>query len=384
MKATTTTTTSNSGRGRRGWTQQALVTTTGVLAILWMTWNNIRVATSQFDQAVITTSHSSSLTETLVANNKTPPKPPHSTATAAATVSSTTKILGFADYNYRDYALRWSHRLTKLGYTEHVIVAVDQKAVDFFTHYQNNTTTNVSSSVMVQWEALPYPPCVGYKHDPRGYRRQIFGRRWTFIYEQLIRGHHILMTDVDNVFSRYLPMKELEDSTQKVDVFHAYSTSYPTDVFEDMGLTVCGGMSWLRSTPSVIRFVGSLVNRCKCMGLVVAGETTTTQAVDDERLCRECQCDDQVALNELLWKGKHKVLWDRNLSKPKSLKDYPWEPLTGISSKTRHKIAIWDRNVAYRAPMPEACPPNNWVAMPLYVDRSEVVEKWDALCPNNG
>lgn len=355
----------------RRWTQQqALIVAVAVFVIFWMTWNNIQATTQIHNQ--ISLSEPRLVVQTTSTRRTTPPKPSKTKAAAAAAATTgTTKILGFADYNYREYALRWYHRLANLGYTEQVIVAVDQKAADFFS--QNASSTSSSSSV--HWEALPYPPCVSSKHDARGYRRQIFGRRWTYIYEQLQQGYHVLMTDVDNVFSRYLPMAELQDNTQ-VDVFHAYSTSYPTNVFEDMGLTVCGGMSWLRSTPSVIRFVGSLVNRCKCMDLVGAKKS----AVVDDRICRECSCDDQVALNELLWKGKHKVVWDRNISKPKSLKDFQWEPLTGISSKTHHRVAIWDRNVAYRATMPDTCPPNNWVAMPLYVDRSEVVQAWDALC----
>jgi len=44
------------------------------------------------------------------------------------TTLSTTKILGFADYKYRDYALRWYRRLNDLGYKEQVIVAVDEAA----------------------------------------------------------------------------------------------------------------------------------------------------------------------------------------------------------------------------------------------------------------
>ena len=324
-----------------------------------MTWTNLQTSFVVFGENRLNQSPVQEALAYIASQQQREPRP--------GKLTGRTKILGFADYNYREYALRWYHRLSRLGYIEQVIVAVDPKAVEFFSQ-------NISSlSETIHWEALPYPPCIGYNHDPRGHRRQIFGRRWTYIYEQLQQGHHILMTDVDNVFFRFLDMKEFEDNL-KVDVFHAYSTSYPTYVFEDMGLTVCGGMSWLRATPPVIRFVGSLVNKCKCMGLV------GTRNSRDEQVCRECQCDDQVALNELLWKGKHRVIWDRNISKPQSLSDLQWGPLTGISSKTRHRIAIWDRNLAYRAPMPDTCPTNNWVAMPLYVDRSEVVEVWDALC----
>ena len=329
-------------RGGRGIGILAATTIVGVAWMtLWMTWSNLQ------------TTHDIPMD---VEPDLTP---------AGMTLSShkATRILGFSDYNYREYAVRWYHRLTLLGYSEHVVVAVDAKAIEFFQH--NSTATGV------KWEALPYPPCIGYKHDQRGYRRQIFARRWTYIFEQLQKGYSILMTDVDNVFLRHIAMKTFEDAP--VDVFHAYSTSYPMDVFEGMGFTVCGGMSWLRSTTAVMNFVGSLINKCHCKDLV--GTTSTT-----EKVCRDCSCDDQVVLNELLWKGKHKVVWDRNLSKPASPQDYPWEGMTGISSKTKHRVAIWDRNLAYRAVMPDTCPPGNWVAMPLYVDRGTVVETWDALC----
>jgi hypothetical protein len=294
-------------------------------------------------------------------NTATVAKATASTATAAATTSNTTsKILGFADYAYRDYAIRWYHRLESLGYQEQVIVAVDQAAADFFRD-------NYPS---IRWEDLiPYKPCVTYQRDARRYRRQLFGRRWKYVLDQLKQGYHILLTDVDNVFSRYLPLHEFEDSA--VDVLHAYSTSYPTYVFDDMGFTVCGGMSWLRAHPKVIRFVGTLVHRCGCV------QDTP------EQLCKDCECDDQVVLNELLWKGKHKVTWDRDIPKPKKgWADLQWKGISGISATTQHRIQIWDRNLAYRAPMPKTCPLDNWVSMPLYVNRSHVVQVWDDLCSN--
>lgn len=332
---------------RRGRGARLLFSSTAIL-ILLMGWNNLQANT------VIDTSldHRLAIHRAIAPTMKTP---------------TTTKILGFSDYNYREYAIRWYHRLASLGYSEQVVVAVDKKAVDFF---RSNETTASG----VRWEALPYPPCVSYKQDKRGFRRQIFGRRWAYIYEQLQQGHSILMTDVDNVFLRYLSMKEFEHAS--VDIFHAYSTSYPIDVFEQMGFTVCGGMSWLRSTPPVINFVGSLVNKCGCKGLI-------GKAMVPDALCRACTCDDQVVLNELLWSGKHKIIWDRNISKPTSLKDYPWEGITGVSSKTKHRVAIWDRNLVYRAVMPDKCPPGNWVAAPLYVDRGIVLQTWEELCKRN-
>lgn len=270
---------------------------------------------------------------------------------------SRTKILGFADYNYREYALRWYRRLSDLGYSEHVVVAVDHAAVDFFR--KHHTT--------IRWEELPYKPCTTWNEDSRIYRRQIFGRRWKYVLDQLKKGHSVLITDVDNVFRRHFAMEKLEQS--EYDIFHAYSTSYPTDVFEEMGFTVCGGMAWLRSDSKVKRFVRTLVNKCNCLELDTS-----------EELCNKCYCDDQIALNEMLWKGKHKVNWDREMSKPANLSDFPYDGMAGVSTTTKHRIKVWDRSFAYRAKMPNECPIDNWVAMPLYVDRAEVVQKWSALC----
>ncbi|CAJ1957320.1 unnamed protein product [Cylindrotheca closterium] len=275
---------------------------------------------------------------------------------------SRTKILGFADYNYREYALRWYQRLSDLGYSEQVVVAVDDAAVDFFRKHK----------AQIRWEELPYKPCTTWNEDSRIYRRQIFGRRWKYVYDQLLKGHSVLITDVDNVFRRNFALQNLEQS--EYDVFHAYSTSYPTHVFEEMGFTVCGGLSWLRDDSKVKRFVRSLVNRCNCLELQPDKPDTS------DELCKKCYCDDQIALNEMLWKGKHKVNWDHEMSKPANLSDFPFEGLTGVSSTTKHRIKVWDRSFAYRAKMPNVCPIDNWVAMPLYVDRADVVQVWSALC----
>ena len=86
--------------------------------------------------------------------------------------------------------------------------------------------------------------------------------------------------------------------------------------------------------------------------------------------------------------GKHSVTCDTSnaghakewTKKPKVLNNLKWNSLEGISSETQHKIKIWDRNVAYRAPMPDLCPKDNWVSMPLYVNRGTVAKEWDHLC----
>ena len=290
--------------------------------------------------------------------------------------SSKTKIVGFADGKYKEIAITWYKRLSSLGYTNHVIIAVDVEAESYF---QQLNQQNDNQQMKIRYEKLQYAPCLTHKSkDTRKYRRQLFGRRWKYIYDELLNGTHVLLTDVDNVFSAYMDMKQ-ELELSEYDVYHAYSTSYPTNIFMDMGFTVCGGMGWYRATQSVRSFIGTLLNKCNCW-----------KSVD----CK-CYCDDQVVLNELLYKGKHNVTWmyddDSNRifkrdPKPKDLNDLYWNSIVGVSSKTKHRIKIWERNVAYRGPMPtetSACPKNNWVSMPLQVDRDIVTTTWDAICNSN-
>ena len=95
---------------------------------------------------------------------------------------------------------------------------------------------------------------------------------------------HLLVTDVDNVFSRYVPLYGFLD--EGYDVFHAYEMRYPTYIFDEMGFVVCSGHQFLRSSPGTLRFMELMENRCK-------GD----------------KCDDQVVYNEVFWRELN-VEWD--------------------------------------------------------------------------
>ena len=90
---------------------------------LWMTWSNLQ--TSQ--------------------NIPIPVEPDLKPADMMISPNKGTRILGFSDNNYREYAVRWYHRLKSLGYSEHAVVAVDQKAVDFFSAQFNSYRGDVGS-----------------------------------------------------------------------------------------------------------------------------------------------------------------------------------------------------------------------------------------------
>jgi hypothetical protein len=101
--------------------------------------------------------------------------------------------------------------------------------------------------------------------------------------------------------------------------------------------TARGGMSWLRSTPSVIEFVLALLEKCGCL----------------PTLSCSCHCDDQVALNRLLCHDYKVVDWDQPIRLPTSEDDMAWEGQTGMCNRTGHK----------GKKMAESCE-KNWVAIP--------------------
>ena len=72
------------------------------------------------------------------------------------------KILGFTDFAYIEYAIRWYHRLTDLGYTEHVIVTVDMNSTQYLRNLRRTTTstTTTINNSNIRFEELPYKPCI--------------------------------------------------------------------------------------------------------------------------------------------------------------------------------------------------------------------------------
>jgi Nucleotide-diphospho-sugar transferase len=281
-----------------------------------------------------------------------------------------TKIVGFINERYVNVAIRWYDRLTALGYTEHVIIATD------------NATSHVLKTSFPQYriEASYRPPLpqqfwtLPYGKKMRKEVEMLFAYRYVYLLEQLKAGYHVLITDVDNIFSKYHPMSEMEAS--EFDVFHALENKHPTKVYEAMGFVVCGGMGWFRSSPTTIQFIQLIVDRCG-----------------------DC-CDDQVVLNSILafdmgmqWNltDWHKSFRTKNTNQTK-LDGLLTKSFTGVSNTTGHKVKLWDHEFAYRgANDPVVCPVNNWVSMPFVIFESrwqgasakhKSYDIWDSYCPN--
>lgn len=300
--------------------------------------------------------------------------------------NNVTLIIGFSDHNYKEIAWRWYQELTKLGYTEHLVVAQDRPTVEYFQ--EKGMRHDFIHAYDLEKEQLPPSNISNFRqercleHDQQYgnaarqqqlYKRSLFGSRWTYVYRQLLAGHNVLLTDVDNVFVRYQNLSELQD--EPFESMHAYAgflDAFPRNLFRQMGFTICGGMSWLRgNSPGLLQVVKTLVERCGC----------------ESTLHCHCKCDDQVVINSLLLTEEpYKISWDQtNITVPRTLEDVRWEELTGTVGKTGHRVKVWNRHVAFRRQLdPEVCPDPalSWIAMPSGVDRSKVYDEWKAACPS--
>jgi hypothetical protein len=161
--------------------------------------------------------------------------------------NSQTKIVAICDSIYKEIAPYWYHRLTRLGYDNAVVIAADNETAEYLEEkgipYELLRDTAESCPKF-------HGIMTGAKVGKQQYRRTIFGMRYLYLLHQLQRGYHVLLTDIDNNFIRYMPMLVMESSGY--DVYHAYGDSHPTEIFSKLGFTVCGGMAWFRSSPGSI------------------------------------------------------------------------------------------------------------------------------------
>ena len=156
------------------------------------------------------------------------------------------KILGFTDKNYLPIAKFWYMRLTALGYKEHYIVAHDEVSYN---------------AVKDDYRAIA---CIiqnpDYARPVKGLWQQIMSARLHLTVDMLRNGTHLLITDVDNVFSRYVPLSGFLE--EGYDVYHAFEMRYPLNIFHQFGFVVCSGHQFIRSSPAALRFMDLVMNRC--------------------------------------------------------------------------------------------------------------------------
>ena len=149
----------------------------------------------------------------------------------------------------------------------------------------------------------------------------------------LKNGTHLLITDIDNIFSRHVPLYGFLE--EGFDAYHAYEMRYPVPVFDKLGFVICSGHQFFRSSPGTLRFMDLVMKRCN----------------------RE-KCDDQVTYNHVFFSDLN-ITWD-NIDHPNHTEalrintTHPEnsgllvESVTGRSPVTNHTIKIWDRDFAWR------------------------------------
>jgi hypothetical protein len=279
------------------------------------------------------------------------------------------KIVGFSDQVYVDAAKIWYDKLTFLGYDEHVIVAVDNTSF-LELKEQNYRVEAYFTDVIRGARKLPWV-------------RNLWYKRILYCMEQIANGTSLLLTDVDNIFQRYVPLKEFQNSG--FDVIHAYEVGFPPELFQRYGFVVCGGMTWYTANNRTLKFLHQIEQMCSNGG---SGN----------------KCNDQKEINKfILLPEIGGVVWDdtpnqRRVNSTDSNNGLLEIGQTGRSEVTGHTIKIWDRDFAWRGPSDtQFCPTeNNWVSMPLPLpysitskqtpeqERAYRIEHWESYCGKNG
>jgi hypothetical protein len=163
--------------------------------------------------------------------------------------------------------------------------------------------------------------------------------RLHFTMDMLRNGTHVLVTDIDNIFTRYVPLHGF--LMEGYDVYHAYEMKFPLFLYNEFGFVICGGHSFFRSTPETLRFMDIVMKHCN-----------------------KDKCNDQIVFNNVLlhelgmkWDGitdpNHPGALRLNSTGDDAksmleINNLLVESVTGRSFVTNHTIKIWDRDFAWR------------------------------------
>ena len=284
----------------------------------------------------------------------------HGRSSPQRTTYNNTIILGAADAKYKEIAEKWYHRLTELGYTTHEIIAVDRAMLETCRNQ------GLRCQPLIPSQNCTYPLGV---FQGQKYRRLVFATRWLVVLRNLLKGRNVFLSDVDNIYERFMSMEKLEGSPY--DVFHAFSNGFPKAAWAKAGFSVCGGVNWIRASPEGIAFVRHFIYQCSNFQLTVPENHTC-----------EMICDDQVVLNTQLIIDESSL--DVTWNKPRGWNSTPFfRSISGRSGVTNHSFMIWAMDTVYRGPLEGIdgrCPKNPWLSAPL--QGSQTIHQWHKFCPN--
>ena len=135
------------------------------------------------------------------------------------------KIVAFTDISFVEIAEWWYHRMTNLSYTTHTLVVIDTASKEHFT----NINKKANQTVYRFEEEL-----INESLEKRRHRvANLWYHRILYVYNQLKAGNSILLTDTDNIFTRYEPLTSFYDNGY--DAIFAFEERFPGRIFERMG-----------------------------------------------------------------------------------------------------------------------------------------------------
>ena len=282
--------------------------------------------------------HNPGLTKSLFSSN--------SNALKSQPYRNDVKIVGFADINFYSVAKYWYERLTSLGYTEHVIIAIDE---DIY-----KSCLNDGYRVEPYYVEMKEVKVKGSENKTKvPVIRKLWYRRVQYCKEQISNGTDILLTDVDNVFHRYVPVSDFQD--ENYDIIHAYEQRFPTWIFEKMQFVLCGGMTWFKATSRTLHFLELLEYYCIDGGNKACNDQNTVNLMYLKYLNMSWNRENEMSFRET---PEYAQLSDKDLYRKET---------TGISNVTNHTVKIWARDMAWRGDFEgNQCPDIgvNWVSMP--------------------
>jgi len=307
------------------------------------------------------------------------------------------KMAGFTDEGYLPIAAKWYRHMSELGYNEHLIVATNERMYSALR--QKGYRTEL-------WH-------VDFVHPLHGNHTNQFlwKRRFEYALEQVRAGRSVFLSDVDNIYGRYVPLRQFEQPQQSLpqrelqqpkrkdknqmrqqraqreqqqqsslhyDVYHAYGTKYPRDVHNETGFVVTAGFAYYKGNAKVARMLEEVLTRCE-------HRNGNDKHEDDAGAVTEC--DDQAVLNRYYLRN---VRWDEKRTGQSEL--YSRGGRAGYHAEIGIRIFVWPRSFAWRGWMPkrpEDCPPAGWWAsMPIAKKQAEekesMFESWNHVCGFGG
>ena len=172
------------------------------------------------------------------------------------------RVVSFVSEDYEDIARLWYHRLSKLGYTSHHLVALDDEV--FGKLNRSN------------FRILRAPGITLEKGADLG---DFWKFRLRYLVDEINRGQNILMSDLDVIFAHHYEPDVIFNKIgdEDVDIFHSLGAGWPLSAKRRWGFSVCMGFSAFRATKETAQILDTAYKVC-------------THAK---------QCDDQVVVNEL-------------------------------------------------------------------------------------